>query len=328
MINEIDTNLYHIVVPLAGSPLGTLNAYFFRGAGEDFLMDTGFNTDECELSLRESLEKLGYDKDRLNMINTHLHVDHTGLNHWFVGKDRYIYISDIDREAMLRHYKHSGYMRAERDRKEGADEDLFDKMLKAGPEREKARRLLFDEEKYVPLQDGSIIDTGNHKLRMVLVPGHTPGNAMYYMEEKKIMFTGDHILFDITPNITCWPYVENALQNYLKSLERARSFDVERAMPGHRKPGDYYARIDRLLLHHQHRLEEIINIIGNEPGLNAYQIARRMRWKIHLDENGKFPPAQMWFAAGECMSHLDKLLADGKIIRTEGEPYRTYYLAE
>ena len=53
MIYEIDKNIYRIVVPLEGSPLGTLNAYFFRGAEEDFLMDTGFNTAACEQSLRD-----------------------------------------------------------------------------------------------------------------------------------------------------------------------------------------------------------------------------------------------------------------------------------
>ena len=45
-----------------------------------------------------------------------------------------------------------------------------------------------------------------------------------------------------------------------------------------------------------------------------------------MDENGNFPPAQMWFAAGECMSHLDKLVADGRMLRIDGEPYVTYRL--
>ena len=328
MIYEIDKNIYRIVVPLEGSPLGTLNAYFFRGAEEDFLMDTGFNTAACEQSLRESLESLGYSRDRLNMINTHLHVDHTGLNHWFVGDSKKIYISAGDCEAMLRHYKRSGYKRGDRDKKEGADDAFFEEMLKSGPESDSARRLVFDDEKYVGLEDGAVIDTGFCKLRMILVPGHTPGNSMYYIEDKKIVFTGDHVLFDITPNITFWPGVDNALQNYLQSLEASRALDVELALPGHRNPGNYYERIDRILLHHQHRLEEIMGILADEPGLNAYQIARRMRWRIHLDKNGNFPPAQMWFAAGECMAHLDKLVADGEGVREDMQPYITYRLAE
>ena len=328
MIQEIDRNIYRIEVPLAGSALGTLNAYFFRGPEEEFLMDTGFNTAACEESLRSSLKSLDYRPERLNIINTHLHVDHTGLDHWFIGEKAHIFMGETDFASMLRHYRGEGYKRGDRDRREGADNTLFLDMINKGPEGDKRRALIFDDGKFIGLKDGDEIDTGVCKLKMILVPGHTPGNTIYYIEDKKIMFTGDHVLFDISPNITFWPGVEDALDAYLKSLEYSKSFDVELALPGHRKSGDYYARIDRLLLHHQHRLEEVMNIIGNDPGLNAYDIARRMRWKIHLDENGNFPPAQMWFAAGECMSHLDKLVRDGKVIRRQTEPYITYVLAE
>jgi len=198
MIYEIDSNIYRIEVPLAGSPLGVLNAYYFRGPEEEFLMDTGFNTAACEASLRKSLNSLGARLDRLNIINTHLHVDHTGLDHWFVGENRRIYLSAKDCEGVLRHYKREGYKRGDRDRREGADDSLFAAMLKAGPEADNARRMQFDDEKYVGLSDRAVIDTGVCQLRMILVPGHTPGNAMFYIPDKKIMFTGDHVLFDIT----------------------------------------------------------------------------------------------------------------------------------
>ena len=326
MIYEIDRDIYRIVVPLEGSPLGTLNAYYFRGPEEEYLMDTGFRTSKCETSLRESLNALAYRPERLNILNTHLHMDHTGNNHAFVGARRRIYISGVDLDRMLRHYKLGGFKRGERDRREGADAASFEAMLRFGPEKDSTERLVFDEDKYVPLTDGQMLDVGPCTLKTVLVPGHTPGNAMFYVPEKKLMFTGDHVLFDITPNITFWPDYDNALQKYLDSLEMAKQFDVALALPGHRAPGDYRARIERIQLHHVHRLDEIVGIVGNEPGLTAYEITRRMRWRIHLDENGNFPPAQMWFAAGECMSHLDKLVADGRMLRIPGEPYVTYRL--
>ena len=289
-------------------------------------MDTGFNTPACEASLRESLRSLSCRFERLNVVNTHLHVDHTGLNHWFAGERRHIYIGAVDLERMMRHYRFAGFKRGERDRREGADDATFEAMLQFGPEKDNAGRMIFDDEKYVGLADGQVLDTGVCRLQTVQVPGHTPGNVMFYEPERKIMFTGDHVLFDITPNITFWPDFDNALQRYLESLEYAKRFDVALALPGHRSPGDYHARIDRILLHHEHRLAEIVGIVGSEPGLTAYEIARRMRWRIHLNPDGSFPPAQMWFAAGECMSHLDKLVADGRMLRVEGEPYITYRL--
>lgn len=326
MIYEIDRNIYRIVVPLAGSPLGTLNAYYFRGPEEEYLMDTGFNTPECEATLHESLASLGYRPERLNIINTHLHADHTGLNHRFLGEKRHVYMSCGDRSLMKRFYEHPDFTRGGRDLREGADAATFEAMLDLGPGRDSKRRIIFDEETYVGLTDGQLLELSPCTLQTVVVPGHTPGNTMFYLRDRKIMFTGDHILFDITPSISYIPENEDALPRYLSSLEYARQFDVALALPGHRSPGDYQARIDRIILHHQHRLAEIVNIVGNEPGLTAYEIARRMRWRIHLDENGDFPPEQMWFAAGECMSHLDKLVADGRLRRIEGEPYITYQL--
>ena len=318
MIYEIDRDIYRIVVPLAGSPLGTLNAYFFRGGEEDFLMDTGFDTPACEESLRASLRALDYVPERLNIINTHLHMDHTGLNHRFVGERRKIYIGSVDRDRMLGYLRQEASRRGERDRREGAGENAFRFQARFGPERDGA--------KYAGLADGEALDVGACVLRTVFVPGHTPGNVMFFVPGKKIMFTGDHVLFDITPNITAWPDFDNALQRYLDSLESAKRFDVALALPGHHSPGDYRARIDQILLHHARRLDEIVEIVGNAPGLTADEITRRMHWSIHLDENGDFPPAQMWFAAGECMSHLDKLVADGRVRRIDGEPYITYRL--
>ncbi|MBQ3930709.1 MAG: MBL fold metallo-hydrolase, partial [Firmicutes bacterium] len=167
MIQQIDDSIYCIKVPLAGSALGSLNSYFFRGAGEDFLMDTGFNTAACEESLRGSLKELGADIRRINIINTHLHADHTGLNHWFVGPDKHIYISETDHQGVLTYYKGKGYKRAARDRREGVDERTYQRMLNFGPETDKRERF-FDEEKFVGLKDGDVIDTGNVKLKMIL----------------------------------------------------------------------------------------------------------------------------------------------------------------
>lgn len=326
MIYEIDRNIYRIVVPLAGSPLGTLNAYYFRGGEEEYLMDTGFDTPACEASLRESLVSLGYAPERLNIINTHLHMDHTGLDHSFVGPRRRIYLNRTDMERLPGFGGPEHGRRGERERREGIGEnDFFRSMQRVGFKRDIAW-LQHDREKFVALADGQMLDVGPCTLQAVSVPGHTPGNMMFYLPEKKIMFTGDHVLFDITPNITAYPDFDNSLQHYLDSLETAKRFDVALALPGHRSPGDYYARIEEIRRHHDRRLDEVEDIVGNSPGLTAYEITHRMRWSIHPDSSGSFPPEQMWFAAGECMSHLDKLVADGRVLRIDGDPYITYRL--
>ncbi len=44
------------------------------------------------------------------------------------------------------------------------------------------------------LEDDEVITFGNHSLRLIHTPGHSPGSAVFYCEEEKAAFTGD-ILF-------------------------------------------------------------------------------------------------------------------------------------
>ena len=58
------------------------------------------------------------------------------------------------------------------------------------------------DDRFVPIEAGWKYTVGDYTLEMISVPGHTPGNAMFWAEKQGVMFTGDHILFDISPNIT------------------------------------------------------------------------------------------------------------------------------
>lgn len=41
------------------------------------------------------------------------------------------------------------------------------------------------------LSDTSVITFGNHKLKVIHTPGHTPGSVFYYCEEENCAFSGD-----------------------------------------------------------------------------------------------------------------------------------------
>ena len=171
--------------------------------------------------------------------------------------------------------------------------------------------------KYSMVADGEVLRAGGYELRCILTPGHSPGHMCLWDESRGLMFAGDHVLFDITPNITAWPSVEDSLGDYLDSLRKVRELPVITALPGHRKPGNFHQRIDELLKHHETRLAEVESIISSTPGLSAYDIAGRMRWKIRANSWDEFPAAQKIFAVGECQSHLDYLRLRGVIYREE-----------
>lgn len=312
MVKEIQDNIYVIEVPLPNNPLRLLNSYFVRGTKRSLLIDTGFNSDVCYEALSSGLEEIGADMSKTDIFLTHLHADHSGLSGRIASETSTIYISAVDKvrlEALIepgtwdltdRRYSALGF----------SDQELKDNrkvspILKYAPEHGTT---------FTAIDDGFTLDLGNYILKAVATPGHTPGHMCLYEERSRILFSGDHVLFGITPNIASWMGVEDSLGNYMESLEKIRKYDVETTLSAHRSPtGDFYTRIDELISHHMVRIEEAFDVVKREPGLTPYEIAARMTWSIRAEGWWDFPLAQKWFAVSEATSHLDYLEIRGRI---------------
>ena len=78
-MQEIDDNLFRIVVPLPGNPLQSINSYVIRDETRNLIVDTGLNRKACKEAVDEGLRKLGVDLDETDIFITHLHADHFGL---------------------------------------------------------------------------------------------------------------------------------------------------------------------------------------------------------------------------------------------------------
>ena len=315
MTEKIAHNLYRIPVPLPGNPLRELNAYVIRGSERTLLIDTGFRMDACREALRAGLEDLEIPREEITVLLTHMHSDHAGLGPEFVGQRRPILVSDIDRVRLEQFHTKSG-------RSKNASRELFARagFAPAKLDLVETSNPAFalapvDFERYESLRDGQLLSLDGNHLRCIMVPGHTPGQMCFYIEEEEIMFTGDHVLFDITPNITAWSEIPDSLGNYMESLRKIAKYDVRLALPGHRRPGDMAQRVVQLLDHHQERLEEVLGLVRNNPESSGYHLASLMSWRIRANSWDDFPLAQKWFAVGECLAHLDHLLKLGQIRR-------------
>lgn len=324
MIEEISNNLFRIGVPLPNNPLKELNSYFIRGIDQDLLIDTGFRNSTCQSILSDELQRLGSQQERRNVLATHFHSDHSGMADLFVGRNKTFYMSEPDLTFL--HRVVSGEIdriRRERYLREGLPLELMDAIYAVNPANQ--QMMTCTPQNCIALHDGDVLSIGEYNLKTILVPGHTPGNSMFWCEEQGIMFCGDHILFDITPNIAAWVGLEDSLGDYINNLRRVRNYPVKLALPGHRKTGNYSARIDALLLHHNRRLQEVFRIVEETPGLNAYEITQKMTWHIRAKSWDEFPIIQQWFALGECLSHLDHLFCENKLKREYSNGYYRYY---
>ncbi len=326
MVEEIIKNVYRIPVPLAGNPLKELNSYLIKGDDRELLIDTGFRTDACAAALRAGLDEIGSVDEIRDVYCTHLHADHTGNSDRFVGGGRHVYMAGSEVEYSIKAQELPYMDFQKRFLVEGLTEEMIHELNMKSPSsayvmpgwrRPFVRRA----------QNGDIFKVGDYELRIISVPGHTPGNTMLWDEKDKVMFTGDHILFDITPNITFFNKTENILGKYLDSLRLSDTFPVELALPGHRQTGDYHARIQSLLEHHSRRINEAYKVVCEHPGLMASEIAGKMTWKIRSSTWEDFPLVQKRFAVGEAISHLDYLRDEGKVRREPGLTGRWIYFA-
>ncbi|MBE6992777.1 MAG: MBL fold metallo-hydrolase [Ruminococcaceae bacterium] len=323
MTEKIAENIYRLQIPLEGNPLRSLNSFLIKG-NPSLLIDTGFRTDACRNAITAQLVELGVNLDDTDIFLTHLHSDHTGLAVDLHREGRKIFVSEEDGTRMIAYGKDSTWAKTDDFfRKNGFPQDILEKLRTKNPARANAPQP-FEELDFI--EDGQVFEYGGYKLQAIMTPGHTPGHMCLYIPELELLFMGDHILYDITPNITSWSGFEDSLGRYLESLERIKKLPVNTALPGHRElDGNMCSRADEIKAHHMRRLDEAENAVKGAPGCTAYYVASQMSWDIHAKGWDDFPISQRWFAVGEAIAHLDHLVVQGRIKSENQNDVIRYY---
>ena len=325
MVRKINDNFYVIKVALPKSPLRDLNSYVIKTPERNLLIDTCFDTRECLECLETGIHELDLDMNRTDILTTHAHADHYGLINKITRPGCAAYVGEADKtlvEVALsgRHNWKTVY---EVFRQEGLPDEITPaiRMPILTEDADPVRPVAL-----TPLEDGDYLHVGPVELRCIHVPGHSPGQICLYDERDKIMILGDHVLFDITPNIAPWGSLTNALKSFLDSLKKISAYEVDTPLPAHREVSCTMAeRIQQLQDHHERRLEEVERIVREHPGINGYETAKIMDWKIKARSWEEFPTPQKWFATGEAMAHLYYLQQDNIIQRVFEDGMVHYY---
>lgn len=304
MIEEIAENLYRVEIPLPGNPLKALNSYVIKSQSRNLIIDTGFNRKECKETMLAALGKLNIDLHETDFFITHLHADHYGQVSELSTNDSKIYFNKSEAS-----WFESGTGRKDDAFAFAGRHGFPQDQLKAALQNHPGYKYKSDWHHLIfhSLSEGDAIDIGDYHLNIVETPGHSEGHQCLYDPGKKIFFSGDHILIDITPNLQQWSDKGNALGNYLLSLDKVYAFDIELVLPGHRRTFlDSKKRIDELKQHHKRRCDEILLIL-KKGEQSAFQVAAQMSWDIKYDSWDQFPVSQKWFATGEAIAHLKYL---------------------
>ncbi len=319
MADEIMKDLYRIVVPLPNSPLKDLNSYIIKGDNRNLIIDTGFNRPVCYEAMQQGLTELGIDLSRTDFMLTHMHADHTGLVSRLATATSKIYFSRIDSQVFDE--DNSWQPLIDFAEINGFPADELQKALNSHPGFKYSPET---KPVFTLIDDGDVIECGGYRLQCLATPGHTQGHICLYEKDKRVFFSGDHVLFDITPHIESWAYTTNSLADYMASLDKVANLPVDLVLPGHRNfLGNLKNRIDELKIHHRERADEVMHVLGGEA-LNAYNIAAGMTWDIDCETWEDFPIAQKWFATGEAIAHLRYLEGEGRITRNAGQKIITF----
>ncbi len=343
-IIEVAPNVLRLQLPIRFTGLGHVNCYALEDADGFALMDPGMPGRKSYKALGSRLDAAGIPLSKVHsVIVTHSHPDHFGGAKWLQEKSGG---AEIITSSSFR----SWWDPASKDEDTDAEGPLASRGRELGPvDMETARspfgpapwrsassasvsarlqrvafRMMARQAKrwmHTPtptkrLEDAEVIKLARSEWVAVHTPGHTPDHLCLFNPADGSLFSGDHVLPQITPHVggpaAGSPSGGDVLADYIESLRRMDALEgASNVLPAHGHPfADLMRRVDEILAHHDHRLE-MLRMNAQELGGEAsvQQLTRRM-----------FKPRQ-WgmMAESEVYAHLEHLRITGRAAcREEG----------
>lgn len=326
-VETVAPGVHRLPLPLAGDALRAVNVYAVEDSRGVVLIDAGVSSLESWRALEAGLRAVGSKiSDVHSVLVTHIHYDHFG-----------------QAAAIARA---SGAL-VRLDRREGVSfRSLMRPMASRrrqrllGMERAGAQPLIAEADREAPSErftdyvepewlDGeSYVQLGGRPVEALRTPGHTWGHLCFFDRDRGLLFAGDHVLPHITPSIGVeTPQLRLILGHYLRSLASVRELPVATVLPAHGAVfSDLRRRVDELSRHHALRLDaaEAAVVAGASTG---FDVARRLLWTRRDTRFDELDLFNRMLAVRETVAHLDLLVAQGKLLVTEGHHIAHYQSA-
>jgi glyoxylase-like metal-dependent hydrolase (beta-lactamase superfamily II) len=321
MIYQGLDKIYKIELPIP-FPLKSMNVYFIDDSPRT-LVDAGIKTEVSFETLKKGLETIGVGLNSIERILiTHGHIDHYGQAKRLSslsGAPIYIHSKEYGR---IRSFIHSlGFIKSILLRN-GAPETLVNEAIHY---MESAQIMADSLDEAFFLDDGDSILFKSMSWKTIHCPGHSPGLICFHWPEKKILFTGDHLLKEITPNPILNvpeyrpPFRYPSLKDYLNSLEKIERLDLSLLLPAHGEEiHDVKALIQKIFTHHKERMDRILFSLSKKE---------KTPFQIAMDLFPGVPPFEVFLGISEAVGHLEILKEKG-IVRLKEKEGKDYYSLE
>jgi len=268
------------------------NVYAVIDSGTAVLIDAALPDDASIRDRLEYLRSIGEPCVALIII-THHHFDHAG------GAHR---LSEATGARIAMHPEEERLLR------EASRRPHSDATPQAEQVRQEAAKTAVDRR----LAEGDVIRVGRLTLRIVDTPGHSPGHICVFLEEGRVLFSGDNVLGLGTTAIP--PPPDGDMTRYVESLEKMKSLDASLICPGHGPLVHEPRRKIRELIDHRREREEQVLALLREGKRTPAEIVRAIYPELD--------PRLERMAQGQVMSHLYKLRDEGKAtFRRQGHAF-------
>lgn len=318
LISACTDRIWQARIPLP-FPLRWVNAYLVKDDKGWTVIDPGLHTEDAVAVWQQVLATLEISlSDIRQIILTHHHPDHFGLAGWMQARSGApVRMSAAGAEQTRKLWglgQPASDLILEQFRTHGMEESILTQM--AQHMRDFVSMVSPFPERIELIEEGDTLHFGGASWELIHTPGHAYGHLCLYDRSSQTIICGDHVLPQITPNVSLLPGIDDdPLQSFLASLHSLESLPVALALPGHREPfRTFHERVLTLQQHHAERLEHIRGLL-REP-LTAYELCRRLfgeSLSVH----------QLRFAMAETLAHVAYLEQRGEL-RLEEQPALRY----
>jgi glyoxylase-like metal-dependent hydrolase (beta-lactamase superfamily II) len=317
-MKEILPGIYLVPLTLSGFTPDLVNMYIIKTPEGLISIDTGWDSPPAITSLEEQLAEIGAAfSDIIKVLITHGHIDHMGM------------VPRLKRDYGIQYYL--PFNEVDLIKARFTDKDnylpLTDAFLKEHgvPEVElippevslPAPLNLASTRPDVLLYGNEEIKAGEYILRVINIPGHTPGHVAYYEPDKKFLFSGDMLLPTIATNAAFHvQYMHNPLELYLHSLQTLTTLEIDQVLPGHEyvypRPR---SRIEELINDQLDKAEVIRRILDDSKAITAYEISRALARSARTGKSNwhKLAGWARRFAVLQTVAHLKALESNGEV---------------
>jgi len=306
---QVAGGVVRLTYPMPMSP-GHVHGYLLEGADGDILVDTGLRLPDLAERWAALLPEL--DRPVEAVVITHFHPDHVGGS------------ADVAEATGVSVYQ--GALDYEQCEKVWGADDWAPRIAawfeRHGAPLEATLHLLEAGSVYRPFirfaRGPHLLREGDEIAgwRVAEFPGHADGHICLLKDG--LMIAGDHLLPRITPAVGLYPESRpDPLGDYVASLERVVTLAPRLALPGHGDPiTDPAGRAREIVQHHRERLDQTEAALGREPA-TGYDLS----YALFPDD---FGPGQRRFAVAETLSHLERLVVEGRAARGGDDGRVTY----